>query len=461
MQKGIHVLLWLLTFLLAGAILPARQGAFSPLLDSRSARQLLLGYQKPFVARSGSPARVRARVGRVQVARPPRPKKATVAAPPPSHTWAGFMHRLHELEQGRLKQVRVLHLGDSELFADGPSGAVRTLLQKRYGNAGLGFAAPVNPLPWYLRAGWKHRKGVGFSAYPMTQGKRLGGFFGPAGIAYEGAPGARARVDLMHPKVLPCTVEFHYAMIPRGGSVALWVDGRLGGEVDTDRWKKGIGVWRKRYATCPQKLEVRVKDRHAIIYGWNVAYDQAGILWSCLGVLSAQFAHFRNYDSGHLATALGGLRPDLVVFTYGLNQAALEWPPAPTYGEGAAAAMRQIRKALPVTACLVTSPYPVGFPKRGGGFSPEAPAAEKVTAYLRRAAKEAGCAFLDRYHRAGGIKAARRWVRVHPRIMGGDFQHLTKRGAALMGQRIAESIVASEGDDELGEGIDFALEKMR
>ena len=155
------------------------------------------------------------------------------------------------------------------------------------------------------------------------------------------------------------------------------------------------------------------------------------------------------------------LRPDLIVLTYGLNLAALPWPPGKGYGRGAVAMIKRLRAAAGDAACLVTSPYPVGFPKADGSFNPEAKSARVVSDFQRQAAKEAGCVFLDRFRLAGGRKAARRWVAAHPRILSGDYQHLTKHGAELMGRGIANVILSSYDGGVFGSNADLALEKKR
>lgn len=53
-----------------------------------------------------------------------------------------FYHQLGELEAGRIHQVRILHVGDSHIQADFWSGWMRTLLQRRFGQAGRGLIFP-------------------------------------------------------------------------------------------------------------------------------------------------------------------------------------------------------------------------------------------------------------------------------------------------------------------------------
>lgn len=53
-----------------------------------------------------------------------------------------FYQKLDKLKKGKVKQVRVVHIGDSHLQADFFSGETRRLLQEEFGNAGRGFVFP-------------------------------------------------------------------------------------------------------------------------------------------------------------------------------------------------------------------------------------------------------------------------------------------------------------------------------
>lgn len=58
------------------------------------------------------------------------------------HALDGFYEKLNDLNDGKRKQVKIVHIGDSHLQADFFSGEVRRLLQLVFGNAGRGFVFP-------------------------------------------------------------------------------------------------------------------------------------------------------------------------------------------------------------------------------------------------------------------------------------------------------------------------------
>jgi len=55
-----------------------------------------------------------------------------------------FLQKLDSVEITKQNKVRIVHIGDSHIQADLFSGKMRSLLQDKFGNAGLGFSFPHN-----------------------------------------------------------------------------------------------------------------------------------------------------------------------------------------------------------------------------------------------------------------------------------------------------------------------------
>lgn len=55
-----------------------------------------------------------------------------------------FYEKLQQLEEKKDCKLRVVHIGDSHIQADLFTGKMRSLLQDKYGNSGLGFTFPYN-----------------------------------------------------------------------------------------------------------------------------------------------------------------------------------------------------------------------------------------------------------------------------------------------------------------------------
>lgn len=57
---------------------------------------------------------------------------------------SNFYVKLKQLEQNKDCKLRIVHIGDSHIQADLFSGKMRTMMQQRFGNGGLGFTFPYN-----------------------------------------------------------------------------------------------------------------------------------------------------------------------------------------------------------------------------------------------------------------------------------------------------------------------------
>lgn len=445
MRKGLGVVAIVLAYALGTWLLRHRAWA-PPLLVSPDA-----------VLALGDPFRAPAEAPDDPITAPetaPIPALVVPAAAPSmaGHTWEGFLAKLRALEMRRRDAVRVVHLGDSELVADGPTRALRATLVARFGHGGLGFGLVAAPVRWYVLDGWTHHAPEGMVAYSHPHAKLRGGTYGPAGVAFEANAGAHAAVELAHPAPIGCTIRFLYQRMAGGGRLRVLADSFP--IIETPTEGAGIAVAEARQERCPRRLELTTYDAPTRLFGYEIRYHQPGITWSTMGVLGAQLTHLNHYAEGALEEALGALEPDLVVLGFGLNRAAGPHPPPPDFGEAAARVIARIRRGVPDAACLVIGPYPSGKMREDGTV---AQVGEAVSRHHKHAAEAQGCAFLDRFELAGGPTAAVRWASGHPRILAGDYQHMTSIGAERMGRAIA-AVLLAEYDGARLTGAPLSLE---
>lgn len=455
MQKGQKVVLWVLVYCIVSWLGRGLPGSPSPLLAPRRVAELFeLKNPEPNQRFALAPRFTRPAQDLITV--PAATAAEAKSARAAETTWAGFIDKLRALERGERDKVRIIHLGDSELVADGTAGAMRRVLAQRFGLGGLGFSLPMLPLPWYMREHLTIKDGVGAKSSSYPHDRLLGGMYGPGGVAFDAAAGAHGWVVARHPRPGPCTIALFFAHQPIGGHIHVIGDGRELIDADTVGAER-LGVARQRVTSCPRELELKTTKRQTRFFGWSIEYESRGITWSNLGVISAQISQLRNYAKGHLAEALGALEPDLVVMTYGLNLAASSALPPAQYRFVVEEQLKRIRRGTPNAACLVTGPYPVGHPRRDSGHNPESKNAALISERQREAAEAAGCVFVDRFNLAGGAPAASRWVAARPKLLSGDYHHLTVEGGERMGRALAAVILAAVDGEQLDDKL-FRLE---
>jgi hypothetical protein len=122
--------------------------------------------------------------------------------------------------------------------------------------------------------------------------------------------------------------------------------------------------------------------------------------------------------------------PDLVVFEFGLNEAADDFAyPMDRYKETALSVLAQVRAALPEASCLMVSPNDTAI-KRGTDLVTR-PVMPYLVKAQREVAEKSGCAFFDVYQAMGGWGSMAAWIR---RGLGGpDYTHPTTIGADTIG----------------------------
>lgn len=111
-----------------------------------------------------------------------------------------FFTSLKELSEGKRKKVNIVHIGDSHIQADFFSGRVRSLIQEKFGNGGLGFTFPYqlartnsnNFVRYSSNSDWENRRNI----YPINGAK-----VGLSGIALSSSTkDAIIKVDLRDSK---------------------------------------------------------------------------------------------------------------------------------------------------------------------------------------------------------------------------------------------------------------------
>lgn len=355
--------------------------------------------------------------------------------------WDDFRARLAELEEGKRDKVRVVQLGDSEIAGDWVSRTLRRQFSSRYGVGGQGFSLAMAPWPWYWREGFHHTEPNGFLVKSFVFGKSADGNYGPGGIGFDSThKGATATVVLDNPPEDGCELSFHYGTSPSGGEVDVFAGTQKLERISTVGPDRLSAVKRFTLKECPSKLTATVaSDAKVRIFGWSIESTNPGIVWSSLGVVSANAANLQHYSAAQLTKALQDLRPDLVVLGYGLNLVHTGTPPPSAERAIFKNILAELRDGLKDARCLALSPYPIVI-STDGNLSAST-AVSVLARYQRGAAEEAGCAFLDRERLTGGPETGLKWLESKPRLLSGDYVHLTEKGSERLGRQMARVLL--------------------
>ena len=145
------------------------------------------------------------------------------------------------------------------------------------------------------------------------------------------------------------------------------------------------------------------------------------------------FGERRHAKDITLGEELAHIAPALVIVAYGTNESG----DSTTTPDDHEAAIRSLvaRTRAPSAECLVLGP-----PDRGARTLGKL---VEIIAAQRRAADAAGCAFYDQQGAMGGPNTIGRWAAESPRRAQHDFVHLTRAGYAVVGQALADDLIAA------------------
>jgi lysophospholipase L1-like esterase len=348
---------------------------------------------------------------------------------------AGFHQALAALAAGEQSKVRVLHYGDSNVAADLWTKVTREALHARYGDGGPGYVVPGFGSRWNgritLRHGdaWKaRRKGFARDFGPLD------GRWGLAGVAAEGR-GQGAWVELRTGALRAgAALEVHALGQPAGGSLAVRIDGGAPEVLPTHRGTHGLVQGRWELGAGEHTVHLRVQDGRPVrLLGVVVENAGSGVVYDVLGINGHRASAILEWDEALLRAQLARRTPDLVILSYGGNEALDPQLGMDRYERKLEQAVARIRSLAPSATLLLVGPLPM---------CPERPRVAQVAAVQRRVAQRAAAAYWDASRLAGNGASLCSWRHQQPALISGDGLHLSKHGYTLVGQTFTKSLLA-------------------
>lgn len=354
---------------------------------------------------------------------------------------ATFYQALRDLSgSGPKKHVRIAWLGDSHGAADFWSGALRTELQKRFGNGGPGFLHlgyrdyRHDGVKTKVSGKWKLRP-----PNPATRSVTGDGIFGLGGILFaasENSPTASISIsEASTPTKL--TWDLCYRLGSPKDELLVTLTGKPNTALKAGQEETAGEVRHAVLSSDANEVEfsVSVAGGTPSLCGLYVEADaesHPGVVLDTLGINGARFATPLAWNEAAWAEELKRHAPDLVILEYGTNEMS-DYPlRTSVFSEPIQSIMTRIRKVRPGVDCVVLAP------------TDRADTADRVTVArdaVREGALESGCAFWDTLTIMGGKGAIRAWADERPPRAAKDGVHLSWRGYRELGQKLAEDLM--------------------
>ncbi len=357
---------------------------------------------------------------------------------------APFFRKLERIAAGSGERVVVAHIGDSHIQPGFVTQPLRDWLQTTYGNAGRGIIFPYRLARSNGPQGYLSRCDTPWMAGRNATVKRSL----PTGISgftlWSGRPGASFTLEFLSPPVPPADTAllvlfhaqrdtcFHMEVIndETGRVYAVWDSSA------TDRtvYRLGERVQRLRF----RAVRTAESQRSSTLYGISLESPNPGVIVHAIGVNGARFDHY--LGSEHFIPQLAALKPDLMIFSLGTNEAyATRSFSADTLRSVLDSLFCRIRRSGNHAPVILTTPpgiYKAYRKKRRTHYQPNA-LARTVGDLLKEYGRQHGMATWDWYSVMGGRDAMAKWKA--KKMTDRKYVHFSGKGYAIQGMLFREA----------------------
>lgn len=326
-----------------------------------------------------------------------------------------------KLNNARQHSVHIVQFGDSHTAADFFSGQLRSRLQERFGNGGIGFISPLS-LPGQRYGNIALRSTS--RDWTLKTSRRDDWPDFPLGGSVA-QPNANNRTVALEP----------FAPIAGKSRVRLlYTTDRQNTLIGANSQERRVialpptkGKWGFSYPinlTLPASLSLSSSAAGTRIGGWYIDGPNQGVILSTLGSNGASLSLLERWRDGW-QNQLRAIQPDMVILAYGTNEAFNDTLNLNDYRSQLQQHIRQIRRELPEAAIMLVGPGD-SMKDRSGDSCGQTTMLDNVIRIQQEVARSEHAMYWDWRRHMGGQCSIKTWqARGDARP---DFVHLTRPG---------------------------------
>ena len=346
------------------------------------------------------------------------------------------------------RQARIVVYGASHVASDLYTDIVRSKLQARFGDAGVGFVQPLRAVSGYRSAGVTFEQAIGWTTVHVKAKTPIADRYGLGGM-YLSAPRAKKPARIVFGTRAhgvqngnADSVELWYLKQPRGGKLRVSIDGTAKKPINTAARSVQAGYERYELSDGQHSIELTAPgDGPVQLFGVVLERDQPGIVVDNLGVPGARVRYHLLWEEALYREHLQRRKPDLVVLAYGTNESGDDDEPIERYESDARKVLERLRDIVPQASCLLIGPSDRPIENPDGTFI-DRPRTAQIVETQRKLAAEFGCGFFDLVAFMGGRLSMLRWVNALPPLGTPDYVHFTRVGYEALGNALHSALMA-------------------
>ena len=419
---------------------------------------------------------------------PPEPAPAMPAATPAPPTPAPVELEVAEPKvypvgspstaQGRRGGLVILHIGDSHTSADFLTGELRRRLQARYGRGGTGYMTAGHPHIGVRSSSLKITASAGWTYKSLQRPDARPGEFWLSGYdAIATMPGETMSFAAEQPLTFDM-IEIEAIGQPGGGAIDIKLDGGAPTHYDL----AAAGIQPVVIRLLPQRgptdklreISITTASPGTVsLASVSIYNNHSGLTYNSVGYVGAQMGLLNKMSEKLLADDLLRINPQIVVLSFGTNEASNEHLDIAQYSKNYERLIGKIKAVLPAAALMLIGPpdfneipascskdkvaEAVCRPAGAAGVDSNAPATALASAgecawhtpgklaqvrdAQRDIAKRRGLTYWNWASIMPGECGAQQWFTASPPLMSRDHVHFTAEGYKKSAEQLLSTLV--------------------
>jgi lysophospholipase L1-like esterase len=272
----------------------------------------------------------------------------------------GSQSQADDKDAAARRPITILQLGDSHTSADFLTGELRRRLQESYGNGGSGYVTAGRPHIGVLSSTLRISVSQGWTYQALQRSEEVGEFWMSGFNTVASQAGETLSFVSERPEIFD-VIEIEAVRRPGGGTFDIKLDGNVEGSFDLAGQKVEPVVIRLvpdkgptnqvRDITLTTRSEGTVSIASVAIYNTH-----AGLTYNSVGYPGATIDILNKLDNRLFVSNLHRLNPQIVVLSFGSNEADKASLDIPAYAEKYRKVIAKIRAALPAVAIVMIGP---------------------------------------------------------------------------------------------------------